>query len=391
MKFQLTDALAELQVKGLRRARKTLTSAQGPQVEVDGRRYLAFCSNDYLGLANDPRIGEAVCRSVNLYGVGAGASHLISGHGLLHQQLEQALASFVGCERALLFSSGYMANIGVIPALARRGDAVFSDALNHASIIDGVRLSRADLEIYPHGGMVHLERALAQSSAPRKLVVSETVFSMDGDLAPVEQLARLCARHDASLLLDDAHGFGVLGAGGRGALSHFGVHGNNIIYLGTLGKAAGGSGAFIAGSDDVVEWLIQTARSYIFTTASPPMVAAGLLKSLELMESEEHRRQHLRALITALRDGLQSLPWTTLPSQTAIQPLIVGENQAAMALMESLQAHGIWVPAIRPPTVPPGTARLRISLSAAHSLEDVERLAAALHAAARASMAVPHE
>ena len=222
-------------------------------------------------------------------------------------------------------------------------------------------------------------------------MVSETVFSMDGDLAPVEQLAHLCARHDAWLLLDDAHGFGVLGAGGRGALSHFGVHGNNIVYLGTLGKAAGGSGAFIAGSDELVEWLIQTARSYIFTTASPPMVAAGLLKSLELLASEEHRRQHLRALITALRDGLQSLPWTLLPSQTAIQPLIVGENQAAVALMESLQAHGIWVPAIRPPTVPAGTARLRISLSAAHTLADVERLVAALHAAARTSMAVPRE
>jgi 8-amino-7-oxononanoate synthase len=385
MRNELTASLAILREHGLRRERKTLVSPQGSHVEVDGKRYLAFCSNDYLGLANDPRIVDAVCEAARTFGVGAGASHLISGHALPHEQLERALAGFVGCDRALLFSSGYLANIGVIPALVGKDGAVFSDALNHASMIDGIRLSRASVEIYPHCDMIGLDKALARSNARRKLVASETVFSMDGDLAPVTELAQLCERHGAWLLLDDAHGFGVLGRRGRGALSHFHLQGENIIYLGTLGKAAGGSGAFIAGSTDMIEWLIQTARSYIFTTASPPALAAGLLTSLKLIEAEEDRRERLRKLIFALRKGAQGIRWPLLPSETAIQPLIVGENEAALALMEFLKSAGIWVPAIRPPTVPKGSARLRISLSASHSLEDVERLVAALHRAAAAT------
>ena len=376
----LSAALAQLKEKGLLRQRRTLAGPQGPHVEMDGKRYLAFCSNDYLGLANDPRIIDIVCRAASRYGVGAGASPLICGHSLPHEKLEQALARFVGCERALHFSTGYMANIGVVQVLVGKGDAVFSDELNHASLIDGVRLSNARTEIYSHGDMTHLEFSLASSTAPRKLVVSDVVFSMDGDFAPVKKLVELCDRYDAWLLLDDAHGFGVIGKQGRGALSHFGVESKNVIYMGTLGKAAGVAGAFLAGSADLVEWLLQTARSYIFTTAAPPMLAAGLLASLRLIETEENRRVRLHHLIDALKDGLKDLPWRLLPSDTAIQPLLIGDNDTAVGIMNALMDLGIWVPAIRPPTVPRGTARLRISLSAGHSVEDVGRLVEALRA-----------
>lgn len=374
----LSAALAQLKEKGLLRQRRTISGPQGPNLEVDGKRYLAFCSNDYLGLAGDSRIAGIVCQAASRYGVGSGASPLISGHGFLHEKLEQALARFVGCERALHFSTGFMANVGVVQALVGKGDAVFSDEFNHASLIDGVRLSKAQTEIYSHGDMTHLEFALASSTAPRKLVVSDAVFSMDGDFAPVPKLAELCERYDAWLLLDDAHGFGVTGKEGRGALSHFGVRSKNVIYMGTLGKAAGVAGAFVAGSAGVVEWLLQTARSYVFTTAAPSILAAGVLASLQLIEKEEHRRVRLQELIAALKEGLKDLPWKLLPSDTPIQPLLIGDNDAAVSLMNALMEQGIWVPAIRPPTVPRGTARLRISLSAGHTVEDVGRLAGAL-------------
>jgi 8-amino-7-oxononanoate synthase len=281
------------------------------------------------------------------------------------------------------FSTGYMANLGVVPSLAQAGDAIFSDHLNHASLIDAARLSRAEVVIYPHCDTAALGRLMAQNRARSKLVVTDAVFSMDGDLAPLPQLLALCERHDAWLVVDDAHGFGVLGRAGAGSLSHWDISAERIVYVGTLGKAAGVFGAFAAGQADVIEWILQRARTYMFTTASPPLLAAALLAALGVIESEAWRREHLTALITRLARGLSQLPWRPLPSSTAIQPLVIGDNAEAMDLMQSLRHGGIWVPAIRPPTVPPGTARLRISLSAAHRLEDVERLLTALSALAR--------
>ena len=372
--------LAELEQQNLTRRRRIVTSAQGKHLSVGGIRYLSFCSNDYLGLANHPDLIAAMVQGAQDYGVGAGASHLISGHMAPHDQLEAALADFVQLPRALYFSTGYMANTGVIPALAGRGDAIFSDALNHACIVDGARLSRAEVNIYPHADMTVLARLLEASSATRKLIVSDAVFSMDGDIAPVADLVALSERHDALLLLDDAHGFGVLGASGRGVLEHVGLHSANIVYMGTLGKAAGVSGAFVAGQSDVIEWLAQRARTYVFTTASPPALASATLASLQRIAADAWRRDRLRQLAQRLQSGLASLPWRLLASPTAIQPLIIGDNGATMNVMHALQARGIWAPAIRPPTVPAGTARLRLSLTAEHSLDDIDTLIAALHA-----------
>ncbi len=384
----LSVALEQLRHKGLLRQRQIVAGPQGPYLDVGGKRYLSFCSNDYLGLANDGRIADIVVRAVARYGVGAGASHLISGHGVLHEKLEHRLAQFVGCERAVLFSTGYLANIGVIPTLVGRGDAIFSDEFNHASLIDGARLSGAKIEIYSHADTTHLAFALESSTAPRKLVISDAVFSMEGDFAPVAKLVELCERHDAWLLLDDAHGFGVVGQGGRGTLSHFGLQSKNVVYMATLGKAAGVAGAFVAGNADLVEWLIQTARGYVFSTAAPPALAAGVLISLQLIEQEQSRRDRLQHLIHALRAGLTNSPWRLLPSDTAIQGLLIGDNHAAVGLMVALKDKGIWVPAIRPPSVPRGTARLRISLSAGHSLDDVERLVTGLNECAPKSHCV---
>ena len=375
----LAAELADLESRGLKRHRRVLESPQGPRVRVDGREYVAFCSNDYLGLAAHPELIEAARAGAARYGVGAGASHLILGHAAAHHELEQRLAAFVGLPRALLFATGYMANLGVVTALAGRGDAVFADRLNHASLNDAAVLSRADLRRYPHLDLAVLGRLLAASGARRKLVVTDAVFSMDGDIAPLPELIALCERHDAWLLLDDAHGFGVLGAGGRGTAAHFGVSSPRLIYMATLGKAAGVFGAFVAGGAEMVEVLVQRARPYVYTTAAPPMLSAALLKSLELVGDEE-RRRHLRSLIALLRERLQLRRWHLAPSSTAIQPLIIGANGEAVAVSEALARAGLLVPAIRPPTVPQGTARLRISLSAAHEAGDVERLAAALNA-----------
>jgi 8-amino-7-oxononanoate synthase len=375
----LTSRLRKLEAQGLLRSRRTVTGPQGPYVEVDGQRLLAFCSNDYLGLAGHPAIAEAAKRGLDAYGTGAAASALICGHTGAHAALEARLAALVGAQRALCFSTGYMANLGILPALLERGDAVFSDALNHACLIDAARLSRADVHVYPHGDVAALARMLADCTSPTKLVASDAVFSMDGDIAPLRAIAALCDQHDAWLLVDDAHGFGVLGEGGRGTLAHLGIASPRIVYIGTLGKAAGVSGAFVAGAKELVEWLVQRARTYVFSTGSPPALAAALVASVDLIEHEEWRREHLRALIARLRSGMKTLPWQMLPSETPIQPLVVGENGAAVALMDRLAERGIWVPAIRPPTVADGTARLRISLSAAHSHEDVDRLVQALH------------
>lgn len=376
---QLSNELEALSDRGLLRRRRVLQGPQGVRPTVDGRDYLAFCSNDYLGLAGHPALIEAAGAGAARYGVGAGASHLIVGHGEAHHRLERELAEFVGLPEALLFSSGYMANLGVVSALLGRNDAVFADRLNHASLNDAALLSRAEFQRYRHGDLDQLERLLAASRARRKLVASDAVFSMDGDIAPAPQLLELCRRHDAYLLLDDAHGFGLLGAGGRGVLEHFVLASPRIVYMATLGKAAGVCGAFVAGAPEVIETLIQRARSYVYTTALPPLLAAALSASLGLIRTEDWRRDRLRELATRLRDGLRTERWRLMPSQTPIQPLLVGGNRDAVALAEALQARGILVPAIRPPTVPKGQARLRISLSAAHRAEDVDRLVAALH------------
>jgi len=374
----LSARLDELARAGLARRRRTVESADGPHLTVEGRRYLAFCSNDYLGLAHHPALVEAVCRGAERYGVGAGASALISGHTEAHEALEARLARFVRLPRALHFGAGYLANLGLVAALAGRGGTVFSDELNHACLIDGARLSRADVQVYPHLDVAALARMLESCSTAEKLLATDAVFSMDGDLAPLPELLELCERYDAWLVVDDAHGFGVLGEGGRGTLSHFGISSPRIAYMGTLGKAAGVHGAFVAGDDALIEWLVQRARTYVFTTASPPLLACALMASVELIEQEESRRKHLRALVGRLKQRLEDLPWRLRASDTPIQPLIVGDNRAALDLAEGLRSRGIWVPAIRPPTVPVGTARLRIALSAAHSVEHVDELAAAL-------------
>ncbi len=375
---ELAAELADRDVRGLRRVRRVLASPQRARVTVDGCDYVAFCSNDYLGLAADPRLAAAAREGIDRYGVGGGASHLILGHGTAHHELEEALAQFVRLPRALLFSTGYMANLGVVSALTGRGDAVFADKLNHASLNDAALVSRAAFKRYAHNDLDALARLLATTTARRRLVVTDAVFSMDGDIAPVAALLELCERHDAYLFIDDAHGFGVLGEAGRGTLEHFGITSDRIIYMATLGKAAGVAGAFVAGDETLIETLIQNARTYIYTTATPPLLAHALLASLQIIAQEEWRRERLRALIAQLRDGLAVSPWQLMPSETPIQPLLVGGNDAALALSARLTATGLLVPAIRPPTVPQGTARLRISLSADHEAADVARLVAAL-------------
>ena len=374
----LASELSELDAGGLRRFRRTLETAQGPRVTVDGREYAAFCSNDYLGLASDPRLVAAAQEGAARYGVGSGASHLVIGHSSAHEALESALARFVRQPRALVFSTGYMANIGIVTALAGRDDAVFADRLNHASLNDAVLLSRAQFKRYPHADVDALERLLARSRARRKLVVTDAVFSMDGDVAPLRAILRLCERYDAWLIVDDAHGFGVLGPQGRGTLFHLGVASERIVYMATLGKAAGVYGAFVAAEPQVVDVILQRARTYIYTTAPPPLLAHATLAALDIVAAEEWRREQLRRLIGVLRAGLRASPWRLPASDTAIQPVIVGDNRKALALAERLAERGLLVPAIRPPTVPAGTARLRITLSAAHAADDVGHLARAL-------------
>ena len=379
----------------LRRQRPVVLPDEGAYMRVNGQRMLAFCSNDYLGLASHPALVQAACDGARAYGVGAGASPLVSGHSGANDALEHALAGFVGLPRALYFYAGYATNIGIVPALVGKGDAVFSDALNHACLIDGARLSSAQIHRYAHNDLADLARQLESCPSPRKLVISDAVFSMDGDVANVPALLALCERHDALLLLDDAHGFGVLGPQGRGCLAHFGLDAGQasprILYMATLGKAAGVAGAFVAGSEALVEWLLQKTRSYIFATAAPALLASALQTSLRLIEQDEWRRERLQRLIARLRaglgQGLQGSSWQLGASPTAIQPLLIGPNDAALAAMQGLRQRGLWVPAIRPPTVADGTARLRIALSAAHTEADIDRLVQALTELAHAPAA----
>jgi len=371
--------LAQLKAQGLQRSRRLLESPQGAHVHADGRAVLSFCSNDYLGLASHPALISAAGAAAQSMGVGAGASHLVTGHHAAHHALETRFAEFVGLPAALLFSTGYMANIGVVTALVGRDGEVFADRLNHASLNDAALLSRAKFTRYPHNDLVALKTRLAASRAAQKLVLVDAVFSMDGDLAPLPDLLALCERFDAWLLVDDAHGFGVLGAGGRGALAHFGLPSPRIVYMATLGKAAGVFGAAVAGEAEVIEWLLQKARTYIYTTATPPLLSATLLASLDLIEAGDERRAQLQKLILQLRAGLRTPNWQLMDSATPIQPVLIGSNDAALAASQRLLERGILVPAIRPPTVPANTARLRISLSAAHTEADVTRLVDALN------------
>jgi 8-amino-7-oxononanoate synthase len=376
----LARDLAALEEQGLKRRRRVLESPQRARVKVDGRDYVAFCSNDYLGLAAHPELVAAAREGAERYGVGAGASHLVLGHTFAHHALEEALARFVRLPRALYFSTGYMANLGIVTAFAGRGDAVFADKLNHASLNDAALLSRADFKRYAHCDVTVLERLLSASDAKVKLIVTDSVFSMDGDIAPLPELLALAEAHDAWLVIDDAHGFGVLGQSGRGALERFDLRSPRIVYMGTLGKAAGVYGAFVAGEPELIDTLVQRARTYVYTTATPPLVAHALLKSLELIERGAARRERLRDLVARLRRGLADSPWKLRESQTAIQPLVIGGSKEAVRVSEKLAARGVLVPAIRPPTVPQGTARLRIALSADHTVEDVDVLVEALNA-----------
>ncbi|ALK95042.1 8-amino-7-oxononanoate synthase [Massilia sp. WG5] len=377
------DALAD---QSLTRRRRTADTACAPHQVVDGRSMLAFCSNDYLGLASHPRVIAALREGAELYGAGSGASHLVSGHSRAHALLEERLAAFEAPHlvdaKALYFCTGYMANLAVLTALGSDPDAmIFSEALNHASLIDGARLARAGVTVYPHGDVATLEAKLAASNATTKIVVTDSVFSMDGDLAPLPELLALCERHGAWLVVDDAHGFGVLGAHGRGALEHFKLRSPNLVYVGTLGKAAGVGGAFIAAHAAVIELMIQRARPYIYTTAAPPALAHALLASLDIIEGEEgaQRRTQLNGLIAQLDGELRLQRWQRPLSHTAIQPIVIGANEEALRVAGRLHAQGLWVPAIRPPTVAVGTARLRVTLCAAHTEHDVARLATTLN------------
>jgi len=380
----LEARLIQRQQDHLYRQRKTLDSAQGVRVMVENKKYISFCSNDYLGLANHPKVIEAFKRGADTYGVGSGASHLVSGHSRAHHQLEEELAAFTGRDRALLFSSGYMANLGVINALVGKNDYVFEDKLNHASLLDAGLFSGARFQRYLHSDANSLHHYLEKAEAGNRLVATDGVFSMDGDLAPLPELAQLAQQHGAWLMVDDAHGFGVLGQHGAGTLEHFAMTQSDVpILMGTLGKALGTAGAFVAGSNELIEYLIQFARSYIYTTALPPAVAEATRASLKLVQEESSRRERLHANIGEFRRCAAQLTLPLMPSQTAIQPVIIGDNDRVMATSAALLENGFIVGAIRPPTVAEGSARLRITLCEDHTADDIHQLLDALSAVLR--------
>ncbi|WP_151704019.1 8-amino-7-oxononanoate synthase [Nitrincola alkalilacustris] len=363
----------------LYRQRRILQSAQRPEVMIDGRSCLAFCSNDYLGLAAHPELISALQKAASHYGVGGGASHLVNGHTAAHHALEEELAEFTGRDRVLLFSTGYMANLGVITALLGRNDVVLQDRLNHASLLDGGLLSGARFMRYQHNDIASLQQRMKRVEADNRLIVTDGVFSMDGDVADLPALAGVAREQDAWLMVDDAHGFGCLGPTGGGCAEHFDLGQNELqVLVGTLGKAFGTAGAFVAGSDLLIDTLIQYARSYIYTTSMPPAVAEATRTSLRLLQHESWRREHLNALISRFRQGCSQLGYRLMASQSPIQPLLIGDAGKAVAISRALEAQGIYISAIRPPTVPAGSARLRVTLSAAHSEDQVDRLLNAL-------------
>ena len=382
----LKNQLDSLKQQQLWRRRWNTETPSAPRMQVEGRELIAFCSNDYLGLAADPLLIEALREGTSMYGAGSGASHLISGHSRVHEKLENALADFfsphIMSGRALYLSSGYMANLAVITALADAHSEIFSEALNHASLIDAARLSRAKITIYPHRDLTGLGRMLAASTAERKLIVTDGVFSMDGDIAPLKEILQLCELHDAWLIVDDAHGFGVLGKQGRGLVEHFSLRSERLILIGTLSKAAGVAGAFVTAHETIIEWLIQRARPYIYSTASPPALAHALLTSLKIIAGEEgtRRRAVLNERIAQWKSAVNLNHWQMLDSATPIQPVLIGDNARTMAAAHQLREQGFWVGSVRPPTVPLGTARLRVTLSAAHTLDQVAQLASRVNA-----------
>jgi 8-amino-7-oxononanoate synthase len=373
---RLAQRLAEARNTGRWRRLRILDGRQAPEQVVDGRRVLAFCSNDYLGLASDPRVVAAARQALDHYGLGAGAAHLVNGHTRAHAELEEELAGFTGRARALLFSTGYMANLGVLQALLGRHDTVLEDRLNHASLLDASRLAGCRVRRYRHADGDDAAARLAGSEPGHaRLIVTDGVFSMDGDVAPLPALAHAAKAHDAWLMVDDAHGLGVLGDRGGGSCEHFGLSTADVpILMGTLGKAFGTAGAFVAGSDDLIETLVQFARTYIYTTAMPAALAAATRVALEIARRESWRREHLRRLIRRLQQGLEQIGLARPASHTPIQPVILGASRVASEAAAALLERGLLVPAIRPPTVPEGTARLRITLSASHSETQVDRL-----------------
>ncbi|MCW8910235.1 MAG: 8-amino-7-oxononanoate synthase [Gammaproteobacteria bacterium] len=378
----MKDLHAELEQRkqdGLYRSRRILQSPQGAEITIDGKQVLNFCSNDYLGLANHPDIQQAFIKGIETYGSGSGAAHLVNGHSSAHHALEEELAEFTGYPRALLFSTGYMANLGIAQALCDKGDSVLEDRLNHASLLDAGLLSGARLQRYQHGDISDLENKLIARKTGEKLVMTDGVFSMDGDIAPLNQLVDLCQQQDARLLVDDAHGIGVLGEQGRGSLSHCHIPDHNKpVLMATLGKAFGTAGAFVAGSEDEIEYLIQQARTYVYTTASPPALAEATRTSLRIIQRDDWRRDHLQSLILQFKTAAKELGLPLMDSDTPIQPVIIGDSKKAVDISKQLFQQGIMITAIRPPTVARNTARLRITLSAAHTKQHLDRLIIAL-------------
>lgn len=377
----LNQQLQQLADQHLYRSRRVLETPQAIRVQIDGQWVLNFCSNDYLGLADHPDVKQAFKRAVDDYGLGSGSAHLICGHSIAHHALEEALADFTKRDRALLFSTGYHANLGVITALLGRGDAVFEDRLNHASLLDGGLLSGARFSRYAHANVADLERRLHERTG-HKLIVSDGVFSMDGDFAPLPQLVVAAKQQNAWLMVDDAHGLGVLGKQGAGLLEQYGLSQADVpVLMGTLGKAIGTFGAFVAGSDVLIETLIQKARTYIYTTALPPALAEATRTSLKLLRTEFWRREKLTLLIARFRAGAEQLGLSLLPSQSPIQPILIGDSKKALALSAALLNAGFLVSAIRPPTVPQGSARLRVTFSALHDETHIDALLEALNKA----------
>ena len=371
----LAEQLEQRKAKHLYRSRKALESAQSIEPIIEGKKVLSFCSNDYLGLANHPEVIQAFKKAADRYGVGSGSAHLVSGHTAEHHALEEELAEFMGTERALLFSTGYMANLGVISALCDRHSEIYEDKLNHASLLDAALLSRAKRIRLPHLDTALLKERLSDSTNSDKLIVSDGIFSMDGDLAALDKLVSFSEQYGATLMIDDAHGIGVLGKTGKGIVEHFGLNAKQVpILVGTLGKAFGTAGAFVAGSEELIETLIQKSRSYIFTTAMPAAVATATRQSLKIIKEEDWRREKLKDLVSLFRKGASELGFELVDSITPIQPIIIGSSQETLALSEKLLEKNILISAIRPPTVAEGTARLRVTFSAMHTQEHVNKL-----------------
>lgn len=376
----LLAKLDDLKQASLYRSRRMIESAQGVVLQVEGRKVLNFCSNDYLGLANNPEVIASFKQAADQYGVGSGSAHLVCGHGREHHELEEELADFTGRERALLFSTGYMANLGVITALMDKGDVIYQDRLNHASLLDGGLMSGARFKRYLHADVENLQQKMQSHSLGQKaMIVTDGVFSMDGDFAPLDKLSVLAQRQHAYLMVDDAHGFGVLGSNGAGLVEQYQLSQQQVpVLVGTLGKAFGASGAFVAGSDALIETIIQQARSYIYTTALPPAIAAATRASLHFVRQDSWRRDKLKMLVQRFQAGARQIGLALMPSASAIQPIVLGDSLKAVQASDYLFAQGFWVSAIRPPTVPLGSARLRITFSALHDEQHVDQLLSAL-------------